>query len=181
MTTIPDAQLTHVGIYVRNLQVMKTFYCENLGMVVSDEGVFNGREMAFLTRTENEHHQMVMICDPSRQLGESSLGQISFRVQSLQALREFYSLLAKKEAKGLEGRNHGNSWSFYFFDPDDNKIEVYVPTPWHVSQPWRAPLDLTESPEKIEADTIELVRSLQGWLPMNEWSHTMRGRIEGGL
>jgi catechol 2,3-dioxygenase len=30
---------------------------------------------------------------------------------------------------------HGNALSLYFNDPEDNGIEVFWDTPWHVSQP----------------------------------------------
>src|SRR5690606_38371195 len=178
MAKIPDAQLTHVGIYVQDLKKMKEFYCAHLGMIVSDEGSMNGRELAFLSRSENEHHQIVMIYDPGHLPGVSSLGQISFRLKDLEALRSYYLLLKSLNISGLEGRNHGNSWSFYFMDPEDNKIEVYVPSHWHVAQPWRAPLDLTKSVSEIEQETQELIQSLKGYQPADEWREQMKERLK---
>ena len=146
MTSLPNAQLTHVGLFVRNLKLMTDFYCHTLGMVVTDSGPFGNRELAFLSRSPDEHHQLVMIHDPALKGGMSALSQISFRLENLEALRTFYAFLSAEKAPDLEGRNHGNSWSLYFFDPERNKIEIYVPTPWQLSQPWRAPLNLTQLP-----------------------------------
>ena len=38
--------------------------------------------------------------------------------------------------------NHGNSWSLYFNDPEDNTVEIYMDTPWYVAQPFADDLDL---------------------------------------
>ncbi|MCZ4314824.1 VOC family protein [Comamonadaceae bacterium G21597-S1] len=177
MTLLPNAQLTHVGLFVRNLQVMTDFYCRMLGMVVTDSGPFGGRELAFLSRSPDEHHQLVMIHDPSRTECASALSQISFRLENLEALRTFYAFLAEEKASDLEGRNHGNSWSLYFFDPERNKIEIYVPTPWQLSQPWRAPLDLTKTADAIVAETERLVSQNPTTQPAEQWSRAMARRM----
>ena len=81
MKPLPNAQLTHIGLFVRDLKVMTEFYCRTLGMVVTDAGPYGGRELAFLSRCPNEHHQLVMICDPQQQQANiSALSQISFRL-----------------------------------------------------------------------------------------------------
>lgn len=177
MEALPNAQLTHVGMFVKNLTVMKTFYCRNLGMVVTDEGPYGGRELAFLSRSPDEHHQVVMIQDPDRSPSVSALNQISFRLDNLESLRTYYAWLADQQSTGLEGRNHGNSWSLYFFDPEGNKIELYVPTEWHVPQPWRAPLDLTLPADDIVAQTRKAVAELEQHQPMSDWSADMRARL----
>jgi catechol 2,3-dioxygenase len=177
-TPIPNAQLTHVGLYVRNLARMTEFYCRVLGMVVTDGAPFMGRELNFLSRDPAEHHQIVMIHDPARPETGSAINQISFRVDDLEQLRQFYALLGEQEGvQGLEGRNHGNSWSLYFFDPEGNKIELYVPTEWHVSQPWRAPLDLTQPAAAIVAETKEHVEANPSARPMQQWSDELRKRL----
>ena len=177
MPALPNAQLTHVGIFVRDLKVMTDFYCRTLGMVITDGGPFAGRELAFLSRNPNEHHQLVMIQDPAQQPGMSALGQISFRLETLEALREFYAFLTAEKAAGLEGRNHGNSWSLYFFDPEGNKIEIYTATPWQISQPWRAPLDLTAPADEILAETERLLSQNSTVRPVEQWSREMAQRM----
>jgi catechol 2,3-dioxygenase len=154
MIKLPDAQLSHIGLFVNDMPLMKAFYTRMLGLIVSDEGLHTGRELVFLTRNADEHHQLVLARVEGRSVnGVPSLNQLSFRLKSLEDLRAYYAFYEKEGLKGLEGRDHGNSWSLYVFDPEGNKIELYVPTPWHVSQPWRAPLDLTMSADAIVAQT----------------------------
>ncbi|CAN5704864.1 hypothetical protein BH09PSE5_BH09PSE5_49050 [soil metagenome] len=177
-TSVPNAQLTHVGIPARNLDVLVEFYGRVMGMVVTDRGHFLGRDLAFLSRSPDEHHQIVMIYDPASVSRESALGQLSFRLDDLEALRRYHALLLKEEGVvGLEGRNHGNSWSLYFFDPEGNKIELYVPTPWHVSQPWRAPLDLTRPADSIVDETRQLMAGNPTSRPMDEWSRELKAKL----
>ncbi len=174
---LPDAQLTHVGVYVRDLNAMVAFYRRTMGMLLNDLGEMNGRTLAFLSRSDNEHHQLVLAHDPQRQLGsESSLNQVSFRVESLAALRDFYLALHPLNLPGMEGRHHGNSWSFYFFDPEGNKIEIYAVTQWQVKQPWRRPMDLTQPLDVLEQETAAYRKEVSH-RPLAEWQAEVRERL----
>lgn len=174
---LPNAQLTHVGVYVRDIDAMVAFYRRTLGMLLNDMGEMNGRTLAFLSRSDNEHHQLVLAHDPQRQQGgESSLNQVSFRVESLAALRDFYLALQPLNLPGMEGRHHGNSWSFYFFDPEGNKIEIYAVTQWQVKQPWRRPMDLTQPLEVLEKETAAYLKEVEH-RPLAEWQAEVRARL----
>jgi len=176
-SALPNAQLTHVGMYVRDLDAMVDFYRRTLGLLLNDIGTMNGRRLAFLSRSENEHHQLVLAHDPQRQLGgESTLNQVSFRVESLGALRDYYLALLPAGLEGMEGRHHGNSWSFYFFDPEGNKIEIYAVTPWQVQQPWRRPMDLTQPLEVLERETQAYLQEV-AHRPLADWQADMRARL----
>ena len=59
----------------------------------------------------------------------------------------------------LETRDHGNAWSIYFSDPEGNRMEVYMPSPWYVAQPFGEPLDLTQPAEAIHAKTEAMVQA----------------------
>ncbi|MEY3666148.1 MAG: putative Glyoxalase/extradiol ring-cleavage dioxygenase domain [Pseudomonadota bacterium] len=172
---LPDAQLTHVGIYVQDLDRMVAFYCKTLGLLVNDIGEINGRRLAFLSRSANEHHQVVLAHDSQRQ-SSGSLNQVSFRVPGLEELCAMYRALLPYDLPGMEGRHHGNSWSFYFFDPEGNKIEIYAVTPWQVQQPWRRDLDLTRSPADIESETRAYLASVPHQ-PLAEWQAQMHRRL----
>lgn len=174
---LPNAQLTHVGVYVRDIHAMIAFYRRTLGLLLNDLGEMNGRTLAFLSRSDNEHHQLVLAHDPQRQLGgESSLNQVSFRVESLAALREFYLALLPLNLPGMEGRHHGNSWSFYFFDPEGNKIEIYAVTQWQVKQPWRRPMDLSQPLDFLERETATYLKEVEH-RPLADWQTEMRARL----
>jgi catechol 2,3-dioxygenase len=169
----PDAQLTHVGLYVDDLDRMVEFYTDMVGFIISDRGAFNGRDLAFLSRKSDEHHQLVFVTGRRGEGPIQLLSQISFRVDGLDALRFFRDRATELGATGMEGRNHGNSWSIYFEDPEGNRIEMYTATPWHVRQPWRVALDLEESNETIEQKTLELIQDSADWEPVDLWRNKM--------
>jgi catechol 2,3-dioxygenase len=174
MTTLPNAQLTHMGLYVHDPEMMADFYSRMLGLIVVDKGMFQGRELTFLSRSAKEHHQLVIV--KGRTVGPEAkvLGQMSFRVDNLDDLRFFFNHAATFDnVRALEGRNHGNSWSIYFFDPEGNFVEIYVPTKWAVAQPFRVALDLTLSNEEIERLTDELLADEPSARPAEEWERDM--------
>ena len=47
--------------------------------------------------------------------------------------------------------SHGNALSVYFKDPEGNRIELFVDTPWYVEQPVRVPMDMKLSDAEIWA------------------------------
>ena len=60
MKAIPKVTFSHVGIYVHDLARMELFYTTMLGLLVTDRGILPGRELVFMTRDANEHHQLVL-------------------------------------------------------------------------------------------------------------------------
>ena len=180
MTSTPSAQLSHIGLYVDDVDEMVRFYTQLVGFVVTDRGEFLGRQLAFLSRRADEHHQMALVTGRVAPEGAQILGQVSFAVDDLDALRHFRRRALELGATGIEGRNHGNSWSIYFEDPEGNRIEMYCPTPWYVSQPWRVPLDLDASNEEIERTTRKLIEESATWAPIEEWREQLAQRLESG-
>ena len=59
-TAPPAMQLRHVGMYVRDIDVMAAFYREVMGFVETDRGETRGQRVVFLTRDADSHHQLVM-------------------------------------------------------------------------------------------------------------------------
>jgi catechol-2,3-dioxygenase len=180
MTRIPEAQLTHVGLYVDDMDAMVAFYTELTGMVVTDSGEFLGRRLTFLSRRPDEHHQLVLVTGRSADPEVRLLSQISFRLSGLDNLRFFHQRALQLGATNMEARNHGNSWSIYFEDVEHNRIEMYTPTPWSVHQPWRVPLDLSESNDTIVASTAKLLEELGPLVPVEQWSADLHQRLEEG-
>jgi len=179
VSTPPQAQLTHVGLYVSDMRVMVDFYHQLLGMVVTDHGELAGRELTFLSRDPNEHHQLVLVTGRSAPDDIQLLSQVSFRLDDddLRSLRWFEHRAIELGARGMEARNHGNSWSIYFLDPEGNRLELYTATPWYVSQPWREPLDLTESDDEIRRATLKMIEETATWSPVGEWTATLSSRL----
>lgn len=174
---IPNAQLTHLGIFVHDPDRMVEFYTQMFGMVVSDQGEFQGKHLTFLTGSTDEHHQVVFVKGRTGASTTKILGQVSFRVETLDELRVFASMAPGLGASDLEARNHGNSWSIYFRDPEYNVIEMYVVTPWQVRQPWRVTLDLDHSDDEIFDETLRLIEADGVAIDLGEWEATTAQRI----
>jgi catechol-2,3-dioxygenase len=176
----PDAQLTHVGLYVNDMAAMVSFYTGLFGIIVTDSGSFNGKELTFLSRRADEHHQLVFVSGREAARDVQVLSQISFRVDGLDPLRRLQRLAVEQGACAMEARNHGNSWSIYFEDPEGNRLEIYTQTPWYVSQPWRVPLDLDRSDDAIVEETRALIDETATWMPVEQWRGEMTARLSEG-
>lgn len=189
MTDVKVA-LSHLGISVYDFDKMFDFYTRVMGMVVSDTDALpfgTGARIAFLTSNPTDHHQFVLVegrraedvpTDPpfGGSMG-SQLFQVSFRLPDLATLRMMKHRL---EAEGLSNfavMSHGNAWAVYVRDPEGNAIELFVDSPWHVTQPCGLPLDLAKSDDEILAETEAYCTAQPGWLPMTEFHAHQAERI----
>ena len=178
-TAPPTMQLRHVGMYVRDIDVMAAFYREVLGFVETDRGETRGQRVVFLTRDADSHHQLVM--ETGRPPGEGpghGMQQLSFKVQALDDLRAMYRVIwDRRDVSRIAPVDHGNAWSLYFHDPEMNRIEIYLDTPWHIAQPHREELDLSLSDAKILALTEQRARRDAGFQPMAQYRAALAERI----
>lgn len=172
----PDAQLTHLGLQVRDLDAMVAFYGDLLGLVVTDTGPLRDGRITFLSRSPAEHHQLVLVS--GRGAGEASpVSQISFRVPTLEDLQHYHRAVRRLGLRDLRPSSHGNAWSIYFLDPEGNRIEIYAVSPWYVHQPFHAPLDLDAPADEIRARTHAEVARDTSFLPLEEWQRRMGERL----
>jgi catechol-2,3-dioxygenase len=65
--------------------------------------------------------------------------------------------------------SHGNALSVYFLDPEGNRIELFVDTPWYVTQPLRIPMDMSLSDTDLWAWAEREARKLPGFKPVEQW------------
>lgn len=178
MTNLSRPKLSHLGIFVRNIDVMERFYTSVFGLAVTDRGVGKvfRNSISFLSGNPEQHHQLVLSAGRA-ETGPSTLFQISFMVSNLTQLR---SVKLKAEENGGENMrflNHGNSWSVYFDDPEENTVEVYMDTPFHTPQPCAEPLNLDLPDEQLLAETKALVDSLPGAMPREDYVNQMKSHF----
>ena len=174
----PNAQFSHFGFQVIDLEGMIAFYSRVIGLVLTDRGpYYRGGEIAFMSRNPSEHHQVVFASGRSPET-PTIINQLSFTVDTLEELREFHAIVVAEGVKELAPRNHGNAWSIYFQDPEGNRIELYTHSPWYVSQPYGRPLDLTEPAELIRDKTLAMIRDDPTFCPREEWMSGLATRIE---
>ena len=179
MTSLPDCKLCHIGVYAFDLDRMVDFYSRVFGLVVTDRGYSEGRgvHIAFLSRDPTAHHQIAIASGRPKEAVHTTINQISFRVDGLDELQQYYPWLVKEGVKKLDPRNHGNAWSVYFSDPEGNRVEIYCGTPWHVSQPFGEPLDLTEPAATIRAKTEVMVKQDPTCLPIDVFSARLKEKL----
>ena len=169
--------LSHVGIFVTDVQRMVDFYTRFLGFVVSDREARDGREIVFLTRDPREHHQFVLASGRPDDLPFNLINQISFRVDSLATLRSLYRGLKNEPVVDLGPTTHGNALSIYFRDPEGNRIEILIDTPWYVPQPCRLPVDMLLPDAELWAAIEKQVRAMPGFMPREEWMLAFERKI----
>jgi len=163
MSATVRPQLSHMGIYVTDLDRMVTFYQRALGMTVTDRGMamMFPVEVAFLSSDPKQHHQLALAKRRPPEATFSTVMQASFKVGSLDELRRTREQALANGAQKLRGMNHGNSWSVYFDDPEGNTVEVYLDTPFRMAQPFAVPLDLDQSDDDIRRGTELICRQRQ--------------------
>lgn len=174
--------VSHFEIRVRDGAAMERFYTEVLGFQVSDRGLLTrgpaaGRELVFLSHSPDEHHQIVLI--PSEgTAGGTGIGHVAFRVDSLDEVRRVFEKVRALPYAMPEPVSHGNTWSVYFRDPEDNRIEVFTQTPWHATQPCRFDVDYDLPDAELKAATLRDAQQLAGFTSNEAWADTFAKRFE---
>ena len=170
--------LSHVGIYVKDMPKMLDFYTGFLGFAVSDRGLTRGGgEIVFMTRDPREHHQFVLANGRPEDMNFNIVNQLSFRVDSLSTLRELHAGLGDEETEMLGPVSHGNALSVYFLDPEKNRVELLIDTPWYVPQPCRIPVDLSLPDDALWATLERDARALPGFTTRVAWQAEIEKKI----
>ena len=141
--------LGHVGIYVNDLMKQRDFYSRVMGMEISDEDL-EGRGMVFLSANpKEEHHEFVLMKGRSALPDARLVQQLSFKVDSLAEMKEFYRLFKREGTPIQRVVSHGNAFGMYCSDPEGNAFEIYYKTGFPVPQPHSEPVDLEASDEEL--------------------------------
>jgi catechol-2,3-dioxygenase len=147
---MPITGLGHVGLYCHDLPKMRDFYSRVLGLTISDENLERG--ICFLSaQPEAEHHELALVQTKNRGQKSQFVQQVSFKVGRLDDVRTFYHRLKDEGMKSDRTVTHGIACSVYFYDPEDNRVEVYYTTPYKVRQPLGEPIDLDRPDEELLA------------------------------
>lgn len=169
---------SHVGLHVFDLDSMVAFYRRVLGLVVTDRGFLPGRELAFMSRDPREHHQVVLASGRTGSRDDKVLNQLSFRLESLEDLQQMNRRLRQEpHASGFRAVDHGNAWTLYFHDPEGNRLELFVDSPWYIAQPCAEPLDLDRPAGEIRAQTEAMCKAHPSFAPAEVWRASLAQRI----
>src|SRR4051812_28211049 len=143
-------QLGHVGLYCDDLRKMRDFYSGFLGLTITDEDVDDHGFVFLSARPKSEHHELVLVRAKDNQRTRF-LQQVSFVVGSMEDLQTYHRKIKSAGVRINRTVTHGNACSVYFYDPEDNVVEVYFRTGYEVRQPLNAPIDLDQPIAEILA------------------------------
>ena len=178
MTSVPEFSFSHMGIFVTDPARMEDFYTRVLGFAVTDRGPLGSLSLVFLSRDPREHHQIVLASGRPASGGFNPINQMSFRMADFAGLREMHRRLEEEGVKDLAPVSHGNALSVYFKDPEGNRIELFVDTPWYVQQPLRIPMDMRLPDAEIWKWAEREARKQPGFKPVEEWRSELRGTLK---
>lgn len=181
MAAQPALSFSHFGFFVRDLERMADFYTRVLGFTISDRGELDtprgNVSLVFLTRDSREHHQIVLASGRPQDLPFNPINQISFRAENFAGLREFYRAIQGEQVSEISPVSHGNALSVYFKDPEGNRIELFVDTPWYVAQPLRIPMDMSLPDDALWQWAEKSARELPGYKPVEDWRAELSKRL----
>ncbi len=152
--------LGHVGIYVRDLERMVSFYKDVLGMRITKQNWRAG--VVFLSADPEEvDHEIALMRGRPDESDPHLIQQISMRVATLEDLRTFRRRLVA-DGYRIEGVvNHASAIGCYFFDPEGNRTEVF----WLTSRPcWVPtvnPIDIEQPDEAVLAEVDRVWNQLR--------------------
>jgi catechol-2,3-dioxygenase len=172
---------SHIGIFVHDLESMAEFYSKVLEFTITDRGSLQGPDgpidLVFTSRDPDVHHQIVLVSGRPEHIDFNVVNQISLTADSIETLQLFYRRLQSANVTEIRPVTHGNALSVYCRDPEGNRLELYIDTPWYVSQPMRVELPIELPPAELLAWAERHARTLPGFRPRSEWRAEMAQRM----
>lgn len=148
--------LGHVGIFADDFMKQRDFYSRVIGLQIADENLERG--MCFMSSDPvSEHHEFVVMKGRQSAADTKTIQQISFKVPTIQDMRDYKARLEQENITIERIVSHGNAFGMYFFDPEGNRVELYYRTGFPVPQPHGDPIDLARSDEELIADARHLL------------------------
>ena len=152
--------LSHVVLYVNDLDKMVAFYRDVLGLIRYHE---NPGRMVFMTSDpEIDDHQIALA--KGREGEAKIIGHIAWRVETPADVKAFYEQFKTQGVPIHHCVSHayeemGNTVSCYFLDPEGNRLEVYALVPERDEARINRPLDLDKSVDEIIAQASGLAQA----------------------
>ena len=143
--------LGHIGFYVQDLELMKDFYANFMGMKLTKVGPIGA---FFSADPEGVDHEIALMNGRTSLDDPHWIQQISMRVDSLDDLRDFKSRILERGYQLDRIVTHASAIGCYFRDPENNPTEVFWLTGYTSWAQIGIPIDIDQSDE----DVMEEVR-----------------------
>lgn len=172
-----ELTFSHIGFHVTDLERTARFYKDALRFTETDRGTLGERQVIFLSRNPDEHHQIVLFSGRPLNLAFNPINQISLRVPDLTTLRRVHVRALAAGATDMQVVTHGNAVSLYCRDPDGNRLEIFMDTPWYCYQPLREPVDLEQADDALMAQVELIARRAPNFMRRTQWRESMARRM----
>jgi catechol 2,3-dioxygenase-like lactoylglutathione lyase family enzyme len=141
--------LGHIGFYVHDLDVMKDFYANFMGMTLTKVGPLGA---FFSADPEGVDHEIALINGRTSLEDPHWIQQISMRVDSLDDLRDFKGRIHEHGYTLDRIVTHASAIGCYFRDPENNPTEVFWLTGITSWAQIGIPIDIDQSDEEVMAE-----------------------------
>ena len=150
-------RLSHVVLYVNDLEKMVAFYRDVLGLVKYRE--HPGRMVFMTPDPELDDHQLALA--KGREGQAKIVAHIAWEVETPADVKAFYDRFKAQGVPIDHCVSHayeemGNTVSCYFLDPEGDRLEVYALIAERDDARVNRPLDLNKSLEEIVAQASGL-------------------------
>ena len=152
--------LSHVVLYVHDLDKMVAFYKDVLGLVKYRE--HPGRMVFMTPDPEIEDHQLALA--KGREGDAKIVAHIAWRVEAPADVKAYYERFKAQGVPIDHCVSHayeemGNTVSCYFLDPEGNRLEIYALVPERDEARINRKLDLDKSVDEIIAQASGLAHA----------------------
>jgi catechol 2,3-dioxygenase-like lactoylglutathione lyase family enzyme len=160
--------LGHIGFYVRDLDLMKDFYANFMGMTLTKVGPLGA---FFSADPEAVDHEIALINGRNSLEDPNWIQQISMRVDSLDDLRDFKRRIHANGYTLDRVVTHASAIGCYFRDPENNPTEVFWLTGLTSWAQIGIPINIDQSDEAVMSEvrrsweTVQNVRMGQAASP----------------
>ena len=150
-------ELGHAGLWVNDLDRMRAFYRDIVGLTETDADETIG--MAFFSsRPEAEHHELVLAAGRVGDRDVKVVNQLSWRLDSLDSLLDYHKRFVREGVHIRQIVTHGIALGIYFEDPEGNVNEVYWTTGDQAPQPYRVSISLDAPADQVLAEAVRILR-----------------------
>ncbi len=173
--------LGHFGYYVRDLELMKEFWGNFMGMTLTKASA----GAAFYSASPEAVDHEIAIMKGRLDTDDSHLiQQISLRVESLDDVRGFKRRAIERGYRIDQLVTHASAIGLYFRDPEGNRVETFWLTGLTSWAFIGVPIDIDRSDDEVMADVRrvwEVCRKVEmGVVPEGELKEAIRQLSKGG-